>query len=78
MRPLLAFSAAAMLIIPEIALAQSVGSMGVDVMGTGHLTVGGGTDLRNCDEERLCYDLDSDEVQTRSARRVEGPDIRFH
>lgn len=78
MRPLFAFSAAAMLVIPDLALAQSAGSMGVDVMGTGHVTVGTDSDPRRTDAEPLRYDFEADEVQTQAQRRVEGPDIRFH
>jgi hypothetical protein len=78
MRSLFAISAVAMLVIPEATWAQSAGSMGVDVMGTGHPTLGTDTDPHHHDAERLRYDFDVDEVQTQAQRRVEGPDIRFH
>jgi hypothetical protein len=76
MRSILAFATAAMLVFPEMAL--SAGSMGVDVVGTGHVTVGSQADRARTEEERLSYDLDSDEVQTQSPPQFEGPDIRFH
>jgi len=78
MRSLFAFSAVVLLVIPGAALAQSAGSMGVDVMGTGRLTIGTDSDPGKPDAERLRYDFDADEVQTRAQRKIEGPDIRFH
>lgn len=78
MRPLFAFSAAAMLVIPEMALAQSAGSMGADVMGTGRLTVGTDPNSSASDSVRPDYDLESDRTQFQAQRRTEGPDIRFH
>ena len=78
MRSLLAIGVATLFLLPQMGLAQTATGMGADATGTGHVTVGSHPERARSPEERQGYDLDSDDVQTQSPPRAEGPDVRFH